>query len=88
MSDLFFESTRVVMDGRLSRMFSGPRDKGRSTRTRFDQDPLIVEAVISGSRKGHSPRQIANKLGLSTSSVQKVKNIFRDRWEGVRHEND
>lgn len=86
MSDKFFEATRVVMDGRLSRMFAGPRVKGSSTRTRFDQNPLIVEAVIAGSRKGHSPKQIARRLNISASSVQKVKNLFRDRWEGINEE--
>ncbi len=76
------------MDGRLSRIFSGPRIKGASTRARFDQNPVIVEAVIAGSRRGHSPKQIARGLNISASSVQKVKNLFRDRWEGVSKESE
>lgn len=76
------------MDGRLSRMFSGPRIKGASTRARFDQNPVIVEAVIAGSRTGLSPQQISNRLGISASSVQKVKNLFRDRWEGLSKESE
>lgn len=86
MSDKFFQATRVVMDGRLSRIFSGPRAKGRSTRPRVDQNPLIVEAVVTGSRNGHSLDQMAQGLNISTSSVQKVKNLFRSRWEGVNKE--
>lgn len=86
MSDKFYEATRVVMDGRLSRIFTGPRPKGRSTRARFDQNPVIVEAVIAGSRKGHSSKQISRGLGISASAVTKVKNLFRDRWEGISEE--
>jgi DNA-binding NarL/FixJ family response regulator len=87
MSDRFYEATQVIMDGRLSRIFNGPRVQGRSTRIRLDQNPQIVEAVVSGSRKGYSPKQIARGLNISASSVLKVKNLFRDRWEGVNEEN-
>lgn len=86
MSVKFYESTRVVVDGRLSRIFAGPRIKGRSTRKRLDQDPTVIEAVVAGSRKGHSPKQIARGLNISPSSVLKVKNLFRDRWEGWSEE--
>lgn len=86
MSDLFYKATRVVMDGRLGRMFTGPRAKGASTRIRLDQDPRIVEGIVSGSRKGHSPQQIANRLGISPSSVIKVRGLFRDRWAGYMEE--
>ena len=82
MSDVFFQATRVVMDGRLSRIFTGPRAKGASTRLRLDQDEEVVNTIVADSRKGHSPQQIARKLDISPSSVTKVKNIFRDRWEG------
>lgn len=87
MSDRFFEATRVVMDGRLGRMFTGPRVKGASTRIRLDQDPRIIEGVVDGSRKGQSPQQIANALGISPSSVLKVKALFRERWQGYIEEN-
>lgn len=86
MSDRFFEATRVVMDGRLGRIFTGPRVKGASTRMRLDQDPRIVEGIVSGSRKGHSPQQIASRLGISSSSVLKVKGLYRSRWEGYIEE--
>ena len=86
MSDRFYEATRVVMDGRLGRIFTGPRVKGASTRIRLDQDPRIIEGVVSGSRKGQSPQQIANALGISSSSVLKVKALFRSRWQGYIEE--
>ena len=70
------------MDGRLGRMFTGPRAKGASAQPRLDQDPRIVDGVIEGSRKGHSPQRIANRLGISPSSVTKIKAMFRARWEG------
>jgi DNA-binding NarL/FixJ family response regulator len=82
MSDIFYQATRVVIDGRLSRIFTGPRAKGASTRLRLDQDEEVVDTIVIDSRKGHSPQQIASKLGISPSSVTKVKNIFRERWEG------
>ena len=86
MSDIFYQATRVVMDGRLGRMFTGPRAKGASTRIRLDQDPEIVEGIVSGSRKGQSPQQIANALGISPSSVIKVRGLFRARWSGYSEE--
>ena len=82
MSDMFYQATRVVVDGRLSRIFTGPRAKGASTRLRLDQDEEVVNTIVADSRKGHSPQQIARKLDISPSSVTKVKNLFRDRWEG------
>lgn len=86
MSDEFFEATRVVMDGRLGRMFTGPRAKNERPSMRFDQDPRIVEGVITGSRLGRHPNQIASDLNISYSSVMKVRNLFRSRWEGVVRE--
>lgn len=79
---MFYQATRVVIDGRLSRIFTGPRAKGASTRLRLDQDEEVVNTIVADSRKGHSPQQIARKLDISASSVTKVKNIFRERWEG------
>jgi len=43
---------------------------------------------VADSRKGHSPKQIARKLGISASSVTKVKNLFRERWEGFEEQNE
>lgn len=82
MSDMFYQATRVVIDGRLSRIFTGTRPKGQSTRTRLDQDEQVVDTIVADSRKGHSPKMIGRKLGISASSVTKIKNIYRDRWEG------
>lgn len=86
MSDKFYKATQVIMDGRLSRIFTGPRAKGASSRTRLDQDPKIVEGVVMGSRRGQSPQQIASRLGISSSSVLKVKGLYRSRWEGYIEE--
>ena len=88
MSDMFYQATRVVIDGRPSRMFTGPRPKGKSTRTRLDQDVQVVDTIVADSRKGHSPKQIARKLGISASSVTKVKNLFRERWEGFEEQTE
>ena len=86
MSDKFYEATQVIMDGRLSRMFTGTRVKGASTKKRCDQDPRIIDAVVQGSRLGKHPKQIASELDISYSSVMTVKNLFRSRWEGVAKE--
>lgn len=80
MSDIFYQATRVVIDGRLLRIFNGPRFKGAAAR--LDQNEEVVSTIVGDSRRGDSPKQIARKLGIAPSTVTKIKNIFRERWEG------
>jgi hypothetical protein len=80
MSNLFYEATRVFMDGRLDRMFSAPVGRGRSAHGRLDQNPQIVKGVITASRRGESVQNIAKRVGISTSSVIKVRRLYRDQW--------
>jgi len=83
MSDIFYQATRVVIDGRLLRIFNGPRSKG-ATGLRLDQNEEIVSTIVGDTRKGKSAKQIARKLGIAPSTVTKIKDIFRERWEGFK----
>lgn len=83
MSDMFYQATRVVIDGRLLRIFNGPCLKG-STALRLDQNEEVVSTIVGDTRKGDTAKQIARKLGIAPSTVTKIKNIFRERWEGFK----
>lgn len=79
MSDKFYESTRVMVDGRLSNIFVGPRAKGATTRLRLDRNQKVVDTVVSMTREGHKTADIAYKLGISSSSVLHLKRLFAER---------
>ncbi len=81
MSTLFYEATRVVMDGRLSRMFRGVRAKGEHAGGTIDQNLKVVEAVVAGYQLGKSTLDIAESLNISRSSVEKIKGLNRDRCQ-------
>lgn len=83
MSDMFYQATRVVIDGRLLQIFNGPRSNG-ATALRLDQNEEIVSTIVGDTRKGDSAKQIARKLGIAPSTVTKIKDIFRERWEGFK----
>lgn len=83
MSNLFYQATRVAVDGRLLRIFNGSCLNG-SKPLRLDQNEEVVNTIVGDSRRGDSSKQIARKLGIAPSTVTKIKDIFRERWEGFK----
>jgi hypothetical protein len=72
MSKAFFESTRVVQDGRLNRIFE-PVIKGAMTKIPHYKNASMVASIMAKFNEGKAAPIISKEVGISRSEVQRIK---------------
>ena len=82
MSEEFYDSTRVAVDGRLVKIFAAKFTNGGDARLPYYQDEEYISAICEHARGGLTAKQSSGLVGISPSEVSKIRRIYRERWDG------
>tara|TARA_R110002153_G_scaffold200084_1_gene353437 strand:+ start:306 stop:581 length:276 start_codon:yes stop_codon:yes gene_type:complete len=82
MSDEFYDSTRVAVDGRLVRIFAAKLPDGGNQRLPYYQDEDYISAICEHAKGGLTAAQSSELVGISPSEVSKIRRMYRERWLG------
>ena len=82
MSDEFYDSTRVAVDGRLVRIFAAKLPEGAGKRLPYYQDEEYISAICEHAKGGLTAAQSSELVGISPSEVSKIRRMYRERWLG------
>ncbi len=82
MSNNFYDSTRVSLDGRLVRIFAAKLPDGAGKRLPFYQDESYISAICEHAKGGLTAKQSSELVGISASEVSKIRRMYRERWLG------